>query len=194
MRRLTSIQTSDPLAELITLAQAQARLRRGDGEDDGTIELVIVAALSQLDGVDGILGRALVSQGWADQLSGFPIGDRLPIVLAPVISVDSVTYFDADNVEQVLSPSAYALGHDCSGAYLRLDPNWSWPSTYDRDDAVTLSYAAGYGPAATDVPAAIRLAALDLVEHWYEPGVRVNTDEVPVMFMAKLRRFIRPKF
>lgn len=43
-----------------------------------------------------------------------------------------------------------------------------WPQTYTREDAVRVTWAAGYGPAATDVPAAIRQAMLLMIGHWFE--------------------------
>ena len=198
MQRPTSIQSSPPAIDLITLDQAKLRVRRDDDDDNDSIELLIAAAISQLDGTEGILGRALISQIWVDIWGGFEAGERVPLALAPVASVTSITYFDADNVEQTLLDASYGLHKDNAGGfYLRLSSGVAWPSTYHRDDAVRITYSAGYGEQPADVPAAIRLAALEMVQHWYDAGpvvVGSIASKVPMTIEYKLRRFIRPHF
>lgn len=173
------------------MEQAKAdRLRRDGTDADAEIGLLVAAAISRLDGVDGILGRALISQGWTDVMDGFPIGDRLDLVLAPVSDLISVTYFDADNVQTNLSLDDLSLHQDIAGSYLHLAPEISWPSTYDRDDAVRVAYTAGYGPSPHDVPAEIRLSALDMVFHLYNcPG-----EPLPPSVSNNLVRYTRPHF
>jgi hypothetical protein len=59
-------------------------------------------------------------------------------------------------------------------------------------------FEVGYGELSVDVPAPIRLAALDLVVHWYRNPEAVLTGTIatvtPMNFEFKLRRFIRPHF
>lgn len=199
MQRPTSIQSSPPEIDLITLEQAKLRIRRDDDDDNDSIELLIAAVISQLDGAEGILGRALISQIWVDVWGGFQAGERVPLALAPVASVTSITYFDADNVEQTLPGASYGLHKDNAGGfYLRLSSGAAWPGTYHRDDAVSITYSAGYGDQPADVPAAIRLVALDMIQHWYdtpEPVVVGSiANKIPMSIEYKLRRFIRPHF
>ncbi|WP_300009696.1 hypothetical protein [uncultured Roseobacter sp.] len=191
MKRLVSVRTVPPATEVITADQAKSdRLRRDGSDADGEIQLLVDAAISRLDGAQGILGRALINQTWVDSMNGFPPGNQLRLVLAPAQSLETVTYFDADNVQQTLAAESVSLHHDACGAFLRLAPSSAWPETYDRDDAVRVTYIAGYGEAASDVPAEIRLAALDAVFHWYNcPG-----DDLPVRVMERVRKFIRPHF
>ena len=66
----------------------------------------------------------------------------------------------------MLDPSTYRI----SGRRLvSRSEGSSWPSTSTRPDAVTVSYTAGYGSSADDVPArakaAIKLILADLFEH-----------------------------
>jgi uncharacterized phiE125 gp8 family phage protein len=195
----TSIQSSPPAVDLISMSQAKLRVRRDDDDDNDTIELLVAAAISQLDGMDGILGRALITQIWIDTWFNFPAGDRLPLALTPVSSVSSVSYFDANNEEQTIPAQDYGLHKSGDGSfYLRLLNGANWPSTYRRDDAVHITYSAGYGDQPADVPATIRLAALDLVQHWYDNPdpvvVGSITNKMPMSVEYKLRRFIRPHF
>jgi len=199
VQRPTSIQSSPPAVDLITLAQAKLRVRRDDDDDDDGIALLIAAVISQLDGTDGILGRALISQVWVDIWEGFQAGNRVSLALVPVASVASVKYFDVNNVEQTLPDTSYGLHKDNTGGYyLRLSNGTAWPATFERDDAVQITYSAGYGDQPDDVPATIRLAALDLLQHWYdypEPVVVGSiASKIPISIEYKLRRFIRPHF
>lgn len=195
MKSPVSVLQVPPQADLISLGMIRNRVRREEGEDDETLTLLQAAALSQLDGSEGILGRALVAQTWADHWRGFPPGGRLPIALAPVIGGISISYFDAGNVERVLPAEGYRMHKDHAGNfYLRMLSGAFWPSTYDRDDAVTVTYQAGYGADASDVPAAIRLAALEMIAHWYETDTHEADRAVPASQMDMLRRYIRPHF
>src|SRR5690606_38428902 len=106
-------------------------------------------ATAWLDGYSGILGRALVTQTWRQDFDRF--ANRLPLPVAPVSAVVSISYFDAGNVQQMLDPGVYELLADARGAYVALRPGQSWPATFRRVDAVSIIFTAGYG-AAADVP------------------------------------------
>lgn len=193
MKYKTSIRTVAPGVALVTDAQARRWLHRDDDDDIEDIDLLIASAMSHLDGIDGILRRALLSQQWSDIWSGFTGRCRLPLALAPVSIVASIKYYDAANMLQVLDANLYSLHQDFAGFYLHLASDESWPSTYDRDDAVTVFYTAGYGETAADVPAEIRLAVRELLEVWCNCGGE-RPDSLPAGIMTKLRRFIRPHF
>ena len=201
MQKLRSVRTVEPTASLITIPEARTQVRWDDNVDtevDGNLTLLIAAVMSHLDGVDGILGRALVSQTWVDTASGFPVGDELTVTLAPVISISGITYYDRDNVQRTFDPSGYSLHSRFDGGYIKRGSQVAWPATYDRDDAVAVTYVAGYGEAATDVPAAIKLAGLKLLAHWFDnpEAVLVGTISAPLPMGVQrlLRSYIRPHF
>lgn len=198
MYRPVSVLSEPPVTALISMDLIRRRVRREIGEDDEALELLQASAISHLDGCEGILGRALVSQEWVDIWQRFPTEDRMPLVLAPVLEVVSVAYVDLQGVEQVLPEEVYQLHKNQTGTfYLHLHAGVGWPATFARDDAVKITYSAGYGPDPKDVPATIRLAALDLIDQWYEadPAVTSSTPRaMPATIETKLRRFVRPHF
>lgn len=168
---LAPVRTAPPVAAPVGLVEMKSHLRvierDGDGvalpfEDDDLIKAYIAAAVDHLDGWAGILGRALVTQTWRQDYAGFGC---LRLALGPVASVASVTYFDAANETQTLPPETYVKLTDARGAYLSLAPNATWPGTFGRPDAVSVTYVAGQ-PAA-DVPAPIKTAIMLLVGNWY---------------------------
>lgn len=202
MLRLKAQLENAPTAELVSLDEARLHVRRDDSDDDAKITALIAVAMSRLDGIDGILGRALITQTWSEQLDRFPVGDRLELPLAPAQSIGSIEYYDFDNAPQTLAASNYSLHTRAFGSYVKLGAQSSWPSTYDRDDAVTVTFTAGYGDAAADVPAAIKHAALLLIGDWYENredsliGNNASAAAFPLPngVMSLLRPYIRPHF
>ncbi len=138
----------------MSLAEAKNHLRVDHDDDEGDlISALIKAATAYLDGYAGILGRALATQTWRQDFAGF--ADRLPLPLTPVSAIVSAGCFGAGNMQQTLDPGVYDLFADARGAYVALQPGQSWPSSYRRADAVSVTFAAGYG-AAADVPEPIR--------------------------------------
>lgn len=179
MHALAPSLVTAPSADLIDVTAAKEHLRVDHSDDDDLIAGLIAAATAHLDGWGGTLGRCLINQTWRETFRCFPPCDRLRVRLAPVGSVTSITYRDAADVEQTLSTAAYAGPFtDALGAYVRLRNDAVWPSTYDRDDAVSITYVAGYGAAPSDVPQGIRHAVLLLVGHWYANREPVNIGNI----------------
>jgi len=198
MQRFRSILASPPAVTPVALEDAKRRVRRVEDDDNDEIEMLIAAVVSHLEGADGIMGRALITQDWSDTFDSFPRSDRIDLRLAPVQSIVSINYIDANGAEATLSPSKFTLHSDASGCFIRLSSTAAWPATDHRDDAVTVIYRAGYGDTPADVPAAIRLAILDLVAHRFNNRaavlVGVGAVELPRSVAADLAPYKRPHF
>lgn len=183
---LSPVQTVPPDDTPVTLAEVKQQCYIDDTDRDTVLTLYIGAAVSHLE---HILDRALVTQTWRQDLSAFAC-TRLAI--APVASITSITYYDSDNAEQTLSTDVYTLRKDALGWYVDLKTGQSWPSSYTRDDAVSITYVSGQE--VEDVPSDIKLAILVLVSHWNENREAVSDVEqmeIPLSFeslVAKYRR------
>ena len=185
---LRPVRTAAP-AVLLDVADA-VRHCRVDGSDSDTVATITalcLAATDHLDGYAGILGRALVTQTWTQAFDAFGCKLRLP--LDPVSSA-TVAYYDASNVSQTLATSVYQLLTDELGPFITLKPDQDWPSTYDREDAVTVTFVCGYG-AASAVPQAIKHAALLLVSHWNENREAAASD-APTELPLAVDRLLSP--
>lgn len=149
--------------------------------------------MSHVDGYAGSGGLALISQTWRQDFDGF--ADVMRLRVGPLMSVSSISYYDADNGAQTLSTDVYTVFADEIGPYIALKPDQSWPTSYSRDDAVRVTWTAGFGASATDVPMAIRQALLLLVAHWYDNrGIAVtgaNATEIPMAAKSLLAPFRR---
>jgi len=165
MRGFSTLVTP-PAEALVSTAEMKAHLRVDFSDDDMEIEAMVEAARQYLDGPAGILGRALVTQEWSWTVSA-ATENRMVLPVVPVQSVSSVTFFDAENAQQTMPAESYRLIQANQAAWLQLEAGMSWPAVYPRDDAMTVTYTAGYGDA-MDVPRPIRLAATMMAAAWYE--------------------------
>lgn len=134
--------------------------------DATLLEQYVKAATEELDGADGWLGRALITQEWKYTLPRFPGGGEyrcrggglaaIALPLPPLQEVISIEYTDADGNQQTLSTDAYRVVTDADPGYV--EPVWgaTWPPVRAQAEAVAITYRAGYGAAGSDVPEAIR--------------------------------------
>lgn len=166
MKPLRPVLVTPPATTPVTVGDVKAQARIDFDEEDDLVTSHLAAATSYLDGHAGILGRCLVTQTWAQSFDEFPSGDviRLPF---PDVSAVEITYRDEDDAAQTLGASSYSLNADAMGAFVMLADGASWPDTYTRPDAVTVTMTAGYG-AASSVPQSIRQAVMVLAAAMYD--------------------------
>lgn len=181
---MTIERITAPSVDPITLAEVKAHLRVDHSHEDTLIAGVLSAAVAHFDGL-GVLGRAIITQDWAQWFRKSSEWVRLD--MGKFQSLVSVEYYDSDNVLQTATLSDYETSKH--GDFVLVGParNASWPTTYDRQDAIKVTYRAGYGDTADDVPASVRHAILLTVGHWYEHRMAVSEEsykEVPLAVSA----------
>jgi len=133
--------------------------------------------------VETFTQRKLITQTWALKLNGFPCGD-LVLPFSPVSSVTSVTYVDTAGATQTWPADATGYTTDLptgpEAAPARVRPSYQviYPQTRADINAVTVTFVAGYGAAASAVPAGIRSAMLLLIAHWDRNREAVNVGNI----------------
>jgi uncharacterized phiE125 gp8 family phage protein len=175
-----------PALEPVTFADLRDHARiDGTAEDDYLSALIIAAR----ELVELHTGRALITQTWRLTLDDWPGGadqwwDGLregPIALVsmaewvelrrtPIIAITSVTVADEAGTATTWDAANYYLGRQPNG-YGRLTrkSGVAWPTIGTRAaGAIAITFTAGYGPNATDVPSALRHGIKMLALHWYE--------------------------
>lgn len=165
---MTLILETAAEAAPVTLDEVKAHLHIDSSDEDEGLEQLIGACTAKLDGRDGFLGRCLMTQTWKLILDRFP--DEIAVPLPPCQSVDSITYIDAAGGTQTLDPAVYQVGGIGSpdGARIVRAGGMSWPAVKNMLEAVTVTFTAGYGDAAEDVPQPIRTAIKMHVGTLYE--------------------------
>jgi uncharacterized phiE125 gp8 family phage protein len=167
-----------PSTEPLTYAEAKAYLRLNDDSEQSLVTSLISAARGI---VEGQTWRPLISQVWATQLDFNEVNTSvIRINKAPVISIDTVTYYDSNNALQTLSASNWESDIYGSPARVRLKTP---PIVYERMNALQINFTAGYANAAA-VPSDIKSALYLIIGHLYEnrqdvvTGTQVN--EIPM--------------
>lgn len=162
-----------PASPLLSLAEAWAHLRLDPSGDplahpeDTLIADLVAAVASEIDGRDGWLGRALVTQDWRLRLPAWPSTGRLMLPLPPFQSVQDFRVIDpsGDEVELVADADYVVLGTD--PAVLVPAQGKCWPSLNGHGLPVSITFRCGYG-APSAVPAAIRAYARLRLGQLYE--------------------------
>lgn len=185
-----------PPFEPVTLSEVYAQLRitpdriGSPGEethpDDAMLTRNIVTAREQ---VESMARRSLVQRTLRLSMPGFPTGSRgqfpaartqapefIRLYRPPVLRVESVRYFDAENALQTVDAANYYVT-DEEVPELRFVTTFSAPAVYPRPDAVRVQYVAGYTPLGSppttqteftaNLPGALRDAVLIGVELLY---------------------------
>ncbi len=96
----------------------------------------------------------------------------LEVPRPPLVSVTSITYYDATGNAVVLDSANYVVQAGIPG---RIEPTYGhiWPTTLPRIGAVTIRFVAGYGASNVAVPSNVKAALLLVCKSLYD-----NRDEV----------------
>lgn len=180
-------RTSPPAVKPVSLADAKLDLRVDQSDEDTLIESLISAATDYLEADNGAINKAFVTQTWTLSVKCPDRNYRIWLPVTPVQSITSIKYFDADNVEQTLTVSDFYFHGDEDWAYIEPKQGVNWPSVYDRLDAITVEFVAGFGDAETDIPESIRHAIRLLVVHWYtnrSAASETSVEELPLALQS----------
>ncbi len=148
-----------PAIEPVSLAEAKAHLRMDGTDEDGLINSLITAARLM---VEAHTARALITQAWLlhldntylDSPSGFY---ELP--LQPAKEITGVKVFAKDGAETPLSAEDYIT--EMRGETMRV-------KLHRTAHRAEVAFVVGYGDEASNVPAPLTQAILQLTANWFE--------------------------
>lgn len=148
--------STPPAEEPLTRTDAKAHLKVTHTDEDAAIDAMIVAARAY---VERITQRSLVTQTWVAKLDAFPsygsdrYGGRIYLPKPKLQSVTSIQYVDTNGSTQTLASNQYqvVLGGEFERGNVSPAYSLTWPDTRDQQDAVTITFVAGYGTSA-EVP------------------------------------------
>jgi len=155
--------TTEPLVEPVTLEEMKLHLRVDCTADDDLITALIVAARQWCEDYEH---RAYITQTITATLDYLPNTIILP--KPRLQSVTSITYTDTGEDTQTLDSSLYDVDIIREPGKVVRAYSASYPSVLNTNNSVTVIYIAGYGDAATDVPAKTKSAIKLLCAHLYD--------------------------
>lgn len=151
-----------PPITAVSLAEAKDHLRVDGTDDDAYITTLINVAT---EAVQNYTRLQLMDATFQMFLDSFPA--CIDLYISPVKDITHVKYYDADNVLQTLSADDYDVDYKDSPGKIYPAANKSWPTIYNRKNAVEIQFNAGETLAA-NVPDAIKQAMLLIIGHYYE--------------------------
>lgn len=163
-----------PAALAVDLGQARLSARIDGTDADAELEQVIRQHTGE---AEQITGRTFISQTWRVTLDAFTPAIKLPN--PPLVSVESVKFYDVDGVLQTLSPLDYLVDSASEPGYVVPAPGKTWPATAARINAVEVQYVCGYGESESSIPAEIKGYILGRVTEHFAPNNAVRSDYLP---------------
>lgn len=162
-----------PAAEPVSTADARTHLRITQTSDNDYLDSLVKAAR---EACEEYQFRRLINSTWDLKLDGFPgLSGEICLPYPPLSSVTSITYTDQNGDSQTLSSALYTV--DTTTEPGRIVPAYlqTWPNTRAHINVVTIRYVAGYGAAASSLPASTVHGIKKLVAFWFERRDLIGT-------------------
>lgn len=158
MYKLKTAAASQPISQ----AEAKLHLKVSVTTDNDLIDDLIASATAW---VEEYLDRQLMSATWYLYLD--ELYTKIDLNKCPITAITSIKYYDSDNAEQTLADTYY--DEDLASEPSRIWRSYgeTYPTTYERPNAVTIEFTAGYATAAL-IPKPIKNAMLLHIAHNYE--------------------------
>ena len=166
------IRVTPPVDYPVTITGARDFLQVTDTTDDHTINMLIGSAVEYCE---GYMQQALMPRTIVESYRTWPCNF---LRWNPVLEVVDVKYYDEDNVLQTYDAANYEIDHRDAIAYVRLRTDVTFPTVYDRADAIQITYRAGYEPYGS-IPASLYHAVLLELRHAYDFRTNEKLDSSP---------------
>jgi len=174
-----------PASEPVTAndVKSQLELDVSDTSQDTKIELYITAAREM---VEEYTGLALITQTWQLTLDHWPndqepwwdgtrqmaitelwASGRAAQVIIPRYPLQAVGSIKADGTAVTVG-DVFIVDTQQKPGRLVIKRGAAWPTVLDNANGIEIEYTAGYGSNSTDVPAAIRLAIIQMSAYMFE--------------------------
>lgn len=161
-REYVSVQ---PVIEPISVEEARFHCDIDDNYFDEKLQSLIKAARLK---VEKDTRRSLINQTRVLTMDGFGAGSVIELPSAPVASVTGITYTTTGGAEATLSSSKYSVDANNTPGRVILGYDSEWPESRGYHNDVKVTYVAGYGTSAADVPETARQAMLLLIRSWFD--------------------------
>jgi uncharacterized phiE125 gp8 family phage protein len=183
------VLTSGPAVEPVSLVEAKSHLRVETSAEDALIGSLITT--SRLH-IEAALDLALIEQSWTWSIDTWPHRRPLYLPLRPVVQIDAINIIDATDTPHLLAASAYHLDGNAVPARLSWLAASSPPRPGRPASGIEISFTAGFGSLASDVPGPIRQALLLLIAHWYEQREPVATGSAATPIPTMISDLLAP--
>jgi hypothetical protein len=175
-----------PAVEPVTLDEAKEHMRITNNDSDGFIEALITEARQMLESISSV---NFITQTWVLTIDNWPgakdawwggiregaisdlFGGYASVALPryPLQSISGINVYDeAGNATAVTVADVFDVDTESRRGKIVLKSNAAWPVALRPSNAIKVTYVAGYGDAASDVPAALKRAVRSMVAYMFE--------------------------
>ena len=181
-------ETAPAAVAPVSLSELSAHLRLAHGFPDDAAEdpLLDLYVRNAVAAVETRTGRALIRRGFLLRLSAWDKEGHVVLPVGPVEALDSLRLVHGGDVVD-LAAGSWAV-EPGTGRQRITGPNGGALPPIPMGYVAELSFQAGFGPEAADVPGDLRQAVMLLAAHYYE---RRYEDDGPGMPM-KVRALVEP--
>lgn len=163
--------------QVVTLEEAKEVLHVSGSDHDFRIDSLIDAAAELFSERQR---RKYITETVVEYFDRWPKAIRTR--WSPLIAVTSLRYIDSAGSWQTLDPAAYIVDATSEPGRIVESYGYSWPGVRGDANGIELTYTAGYGSSADDVPSRIRTAILQMVFFWfYNPA---HEGQLPASVMS----------
>ncbi|MCF6303517.1 MAG: hypothetical protein L3J13_10050, partial [Devosiaceae bacterium] len=118
--------------------------------------------------VEGITGRAMISQSWRVLYDTWPPDRKIALPVSPLISISAITAYEADGTPTSISLAQFQPQTNTTPASIFVPGAIADAPELREHNGIEVDYVAGFGPLGSDVPSDLRQALLSLVGYWFE--------------------------
>lgn len=186
---MTSYLLVGPADEPVSLARAKAHLRLDDDAEDALVEALVAAARAH---IEAVTGSAMLAQTWRMVCDDLPWGGVLVPPVSPLLSLEAVRAYDADNVATVLDVDAFSYGARVTPAEIAVPSGIDDLPELRAHRAFEVDFIAGFGEEPEDVPADLTQAMLTLIAYWFAHRDAVAAAGAGMVIPAGFDRLISP--
>ncbi|WP_377295696.1 head-tail connector protein [Rhizobium sp. SGZ-381] len=170
---MTIMLTEPPEAEPLTLAEVKAHLRIDQTDEDAGLQALIAVARQHLERETGL---CLMAQTLRLILDDWPATGVIQIARGPVQAIEDVCYYDENGTVVHVSLQGHVLDGQKRPARLWLKNR---PLPGRALNGIEVTFAAGFGEAATDVPGPLKRAMLIHVGYMHAFRGVLSSDQQP---------------
>ncbi len=184
--KLRVLETQDEYP--VGLTEAKTHLRVDLSDDDTYIQMLIEMATHVVEQYTRLFIVENTVEVYYDQ---FP--DYFNLQYGNLQLITSIKYYDSSNNLTTLDSSNYEMDKHAQPALVYRSQGSTWPSTYDKPNAVTLKFSGGYEFQDYDdkFPRPLKHAILLLIGHFYENRQSV-ADKVQYSIPMTVEYLINP--
>jgi uncharacterized phiE125 gp8 family phage protein len=132
--------------------------------------------------------RAFITQTWVQTLDIVQVQDNIAIMRPPLQQIDNITFYNTKDAAVLQDPTQYNVDTTSEPCriYLKIGYAWAMGIALRNYDCMAITFDAGYGDLASDVPQEIRDCIIEAAAYYFTQG---STGVLPPDVITKLQTY-----